>query len=352
MRRLPVPVLVGLITALVPLSAAMASPGSAPDSPNAPRVVLQASLTGIGVTYSENMNSLASSGTSSVTPTGWTFSESGANADGLYTAGTGSSNTGDTYSFGASASTERAFGGLQSGNLIPTIGAQFTNNTGAMINRLQIAYTGEQWRLGALSRMDQLDFQYSLDATSLTTGTFIDFDSLDFIAPVQTGTVGALDGNATGNRTLVAATIPGFSIPNGTTFWIRWSDFNASGADDGLAVDDFSLTPLQDPTATPTATGTSTPTATATATSTSTRTPTSGPPTNTPIPPTRDPSLVGGFSSGAFVLSAGEARATSEREPEDGSPRTDRLRIAAAVGAVLLGLAWTVRGRIAPPASR
>ena len=33
------------------------------------------------------------------------------------------------------------------------------------------------------------------------------------------------------------------SIPNGATFWIRWTDTDATGADDGLAVDDFSLTP-------------------------------------------------------------------------------------------------------------
>ena len=35
------------------------------------------------------------------------------------------------------------------------------------------------------------------------------------------------------------ATISGLSIPNGATFFIRWTDFDASGADDGLAVDDF-----------------------------------------------------------------------------------------------------------------
>ncbi len=42
----------------------------------------------------------------------------------------------------------------------------------------------------------------------------------------------------------MTSTITGLSIPNGATFWIRWLDFNASGADDGLAVDDFSLTPI------------------------------------------------------------------------------------------------------------
>jgi hypothetical protein len=35
------------------------------------------------------------------------------------------------------------------------------------------------------------------------------------------------------------------SIANGATFWIRWSDFDASGADDGIGVDDFSITACQ-----------------------------------------------------------------------------------------------------------
>ena len=201
------------------------------------------SLMALGATYTENFDTLASSGTSSTVPNGWDFVESGTNANTTYSAGTGSSNAGDSYSFGASSSLERAFGGLLSGSLVPTIGASFTNNTGSAINQLAISYTGEQWRLGTADRgPDRLDFQLSTDATSLTTGTWIDNDSLDFLGPVTTGTVGASDGNAAANRTAVSSTISGFSVPNGAVFWIRWTDFNASGADDGLAVDDFSLT--------------------------------------------------------------------------------------------------------------
>src|SRR6185503_17709499 len=37
------------------------------------------------------------------------------------------------------------------------------------------------------------------------------------------------------------------NIPAGTTFWVRWVDFDASGADDGLAVDNFSITPTTAP---------------------------------------------------------------------------------------------------------
>ena len=42
---------------------------------------------------------------------------------------------------------------------------------------------------------------------------------------------------------LISFTIPGLSIPNGATFYIRWSSFDAAGADDGLSIDDFSITP-------------------------------------------------------------------------------------------------------------
>jgi hypothetical protein len=201
------------------------------------------SLTTPGAAYTQNFNTLASAGSSSVVPPGWAFSESGANANATYTAGTGSSNAGDTYSFGAGGSGERAFGGLQSGSLIPTIGACFTNNTGAVVNRLDIAYNGEQYRLGALGREDRIRFEYSANATSLATGTWTSVPSLDFIAPVQGPTAGPVSPPPVP----ISAAITSLNIPHGATFYIRWTDFNATGADDGLAVDDFSLTPFTAP---------------------------------------------------------------------------------------------------------
>jgi hypothetical protein len=185
---------------------------------------------------------LASSGTSSSVPVGWDFVETGTSANTTYAAGTGSNNAGNTYSFGTGASIERAFGTLQSGTLISTIGASFTNNTSLTITDLAIGYTGEQWRLGALGRADRLDFQLSTNAISLTNGVWTDYDSLDFTSPITNTAVGALDGNAAANRTPLNPTISGLHIPNGATFWIRWVDFDAAGSDDGLAVDSFSIT--------------------------------------------------------------------------------------------------------------
>ena len=207
------------------------------------------SLSSLGLAYTQDFNTLASSGTSSATPQGWSFSETGTALNTIYTASDGTGTSGDTYSFGTTASSDRAFGTLQSGSLTSTIGAKFKNNTGAVINNLKISYTGEQWRLGALGRVDRLDFQYSTTATALATGTYTDENNLDFTAPVTTGTVGAIVGNTTGNKTALSYTITGLSIANGADFWIRWADFNATGSDDGLGIDDFSLTACQSSTA-------------------------------------------------------------------------------------------------------
>lgn len=130
--------------------------------------------------YAQNFNTLAKAGASSVLPSGWLLLETGTNANANYTAGTGSSNSGDTYSFGIDAADDRALGSVQSGSLISSFGVAFTNTTGGAVTSLKIAYTGEQWRLGTASRADRLDFQYSTDATGLANGTWKDVDQLDF----------------------------------------------------------------------------------------------------------------------------------------------------------------------------
>lgn len=194
-----------------------------------------------GTAYTQDFNSLAPTGISTALPQGWAFAESGSSEDSTYAAGTGSSATGNTYSFGLAGSSDRAFGTLQSGSLISTVGAVFQNDSGTTITSLTISYTGEEWRLGdGTGRLDRLEFQISTDATSLFSGTWIDFDDLDFSTP-NTTTTGAKDGNALENRNTLSFTISGLSISIGSVLWIRWVDLNATGSDDGLSVDDFTL---------------------------------------------------------------------------------------------------------------
>ncbi|HTU10368.1 MAG TPA: tandem-95 repeat protein, partial [Allosphingosinicella sp.] len=191
--------------------------------------------------YTQNFNSLANTGTSSALPTGWFIAESGTGSNATYTAGTGSGSTADTYSFGAAGDTERALGTLRSNALNLSFGTSFTNNIGATITSFLVSYKGEQWRRGDNTVADRLDFQYSLDATSITTGNWFSVDTLDFNSVTLTGGAGARDGNTIFSN--VSGSIGSLMLASGATIWIRWVDFNVAGNDDGLAVDDFSITP-------------------------------------------------------------------------------------------------------------
>lgn len=210
----------------------------------------QVSLTAIGLAYTENFDTLSNTAglTTANLTNGWLMTESGGGGrdNEQYAVSTGASNTGDTYSFGAAGSTERALGGLLSGTLNPLFGVQFVNNTGVTITSLDISYVGEMWRLGTAGRVDRLDFQYSLDAVSLASGAWTNVAALGFSSP-DTATVGAKDGNLITERTMVASSIAGLSVANGAVVSIRWTDFDASNADDGLAVDDFRLTAIPEP---------------------------------------------------------------------------------------------------------
>lgn len=220
----------------------------------------QALLTGLGTKYTQNFDSLASSGTTNTSlPTGWLiFEGAGATSTGTrvnqqYAADDGGSNTGDVYSYGAT-SADRGYGTLRSGSIGPFIGAQFRNDTGSTITSLEISYKGEQWRLGANNRTggstrDALQFQYSTTATVFNGATagWTSFSTLDFNAVLDgvtaSGSAGSRNGNLDANRTTITGTITGLSLAPGATFYIRWVDFDVTGADDGLAIDDFELTP-------------------------------------------------------------------------------------------------------------
>ena len=107
---------------------------------------------------------------------------------------------------------------------------------GVVLNNLTISYTGETWRVGNASRSDQINFEYSLDATSLGDGTWTSFDDLNYANPGQ-----AVDNGSLQHSEAVSNTITGLSIANGGYLWIRWTDENSDGADDGMAIDDFSV---------------------------------------------------------------------------------------------------------------
>ena len=194
----------------------------------------------ISTPYSQNFDSLPSSGTSTwandSTISGWYSNQA------TLSSGSGTSNAGALYSFGANASTDRALGDVTSGATGPVYwGVQLTNNTTSTITGLNIGYTGEQWRDSGAAASQTVDFQYQIGATGLATGTWTTFSPLSFTSPTFSGTAGALDGNAAANRTVLSNTLSGISVTPGQEIWLRWSDVDHPLADHGLAIDNFSV---------------------------------------------------------------------------------------------------------------
>lgn len=177
-------------------------------------------------------------------PTGWLFVETGSGANLTYRVHNGGGNTGDTYLFGATSSAERAIGGLASGSLTSQWGVYIVNNTGYTLSEFTVTYKGEQWRDGgsATSVTNTVGFSYSIGASSLTTGTYTNVSQLDFVAPVNNLVADAiLDGNLAANQVNKTYSITGISWADGTVLYLRWSDINEVGNDDGLGIDDFSF---------------------------------------------------------------------------------------------------------------
>ena len=160
----------GFTSELAPQSAV--SPGSPIEA--VPPVI---SLTTSGVAYTQNFDTLSNTAparptTSPSTAGRLTETGGGARDNEQYAVDTGGSNTGDTYSYGSPASTDRALGELRSGTLIADLRRRLHQQYRRDDHLAAISYDGEQWRIGSdhATVADKIDFQISFNATSLTTG--------------------------------------------------------------------------------------------------------------------------------------------------------------------------------------
>lgn len=206
--------------------------------------------------YSQNFNSLASSGSSIAwsndsTLPGWSLFNKSGSALSTYAAGIGTSNAGAFYSFGSTAD-DRALGGVGSGgsyfgspsggSVAGWIAVALTNDTGASIDTVTIAYDGEQWRNGGNTTAQTMVFEYGFGATfaSVSTWTAAGGD-FDWASPVATSSAGAIDGNVAGLVADRGGELDTLDWNVSETLWLRWTERNDAGNDHGLAIDDFVL---------------------------------------------------------------------------------------------------------------
>ncbi|MFA6058512.1 MAG: hypothetical protein WC756_09950 [Taibaiella sp.] len=203
------------------------------------------------LSYLQDFNTLDTTSTNSANlPLGWQIFEYGTSSavNNEYKGNSGTSTMGDVYSYGSAGSMDRALGSLGTSGNKSFYGATFQNNTGLTITSIAVHYRGEQWRRGT-SSSDTLLFRYSYTANNIAdtlSSKWIVYNNLT-LTTIYTGTPTntALDGNATGKYALIADTLQVNILP-GDSILIEWLDKDATGSDEGLAVDDLSLTFITD----------------------------------------------------------------------------------------------------------
>jgi len=222
------------------------------------------SLPSAAAVYQQSFDSLANSGANPAwvnnsTLAGWSlFNSLGATVP-TYAVGTGSSNAGAFYSFGATAATDRALGGLGSGGAYfgsPTNGAvagymalALRNDTGLELASFALGFDGEQWRNGGNTTAHTMVLEYGFGASfDSVTGWTAPGGAFNFTSPIATATVAAVDGNVAGLVTGLGGTVS-TSWAAGSTLWLRWIETNEMGSDHGLAIDNlnFSVTAVPEP---------------------------------------------------------------------------------------------------------
>ncbi len=129
-------------------------------------------------------------------------------------------------------------GAPQNNNLnFATMTATFKNESGFIIEALDISYYGEHWR-EVNGRGSYIFFEYSLNGSDWTDVAAMTFNA------IANGSNGARNGDAAAWRSYKSVNLTGLSIANDTEFYLRWS-YNGSdigtGGRQGLAIDDIEV---------------------------------------------------------------------------------------------------------------
>ncbi len=199
--------------------------------------------------YQQSFDRLLSTGSTSWSDgllLGWSVRRTGSGTS--LAASEGSTTTGNLYSFGASATSDRALGSIGSGNAAAgsfSWGLRLFNDTGSRVDRVYLSFRGEQWRNSGASAQS-LSLEWRVGGSDLSGGSWSAVPALAFTSPITGGSAAALDGNLAANSRLLSGVIDGLNLSAGADLWLRWSDPDHAGSDHGLAIDDLTIatTPL------------------------------------------------------------------------------------------------------------
>ena len=196
-------------------------------------------LIGVNIPYNEDFSGMGAISTDYLP--GWTAMNINNGQPLVMSISNGSNNQGNVYNIGATGDDERSFGTLADASVTPALGAFFQNNTGSTVSKISIQVKMEQWRLsGNAGVTESVAFYYSLDATSLNTGTWTAVSALNLNEKLTSASSNLpVNGNLAANYTNMANIISGFNWANGANLWIKWVDNNDSGSNGMYAIDNF-----------------------------------------------------------------------------------------------------------------
>ncbi|MFZ2875698.1 MAG: hypothetical protein WAZ94_14580 [Phycisphaerales bacterium] len=161
-----------------------------------------------------------------------------------FVANDGTSNSGAMFSMGLAGNGERALGALASGSNTFAFGVDFVNGTAGVLTDVTISFTKEQWR-SSTATTNVLSFAYGLSGGTITGANFLSDASLTAEANLNVQGDAFVTSNGALNppsTALVSYTITGLNWQPGDSLFIRWSDFNDTGNDAMLGIDDFGFT--------------------------------------------------------------------------------------------------------------
>jgi len=184
---------------------------------------------------------------------GWFASFLGGTPNTNLVADDGNGTNAAVYNYGNTGGANRSLGGLANNGTAPAYGALVSNSTASTLNSVVINLTGKFWRSSS-SVQNFLSFAYGeVDGTIVNNINFLTSTNTNNVfrlpaaniygpSPVPTNAVGPIDGNNSTNQVQISNVAIPVDLAPGETMFIRWQDFDNSGFDAGLAIDDVSLT--------------------------------------------------------------------------------------------------------------
>lgn len=163
-----------------------------------------------------------------------------------FSTSTGSATGSGVYSYGTSGNPNRALGSLAAGTGVYAFGLVLKNETGIILNRIQIRFLATQWRKGGSGNKNTWRFGYQhTDTMHFGVDTLINEHRFN-LTSIHTGTGAAtLNGHLPVNQAWMEDSITNIYWLPGQELVLQWADFDETGSDDAMAIDDFSFKAYQ-----------------------------------------------------------------------------------------------------------